>query len=141
MEEEMIKYFERVIRFKDFEAWDVKFRKRTYRVFIIDENRPITKNDLVKADQEIWDDDFDRDNFVSVKIFSEKPVKGKHIPHLVCFFHQLTDFLALAHCEVYTTFHNGNLDDALNLILKEKYDIRYEDIPLKNLMHFNQDIR
>lgn len=35
----MIDYFERILRFKDMEVWDVKFGKDVYRLFIIDENR------------------------------------------------------------------------------------------------------
>lgn len=42
----MIDYFERKLRFKDMEIWDIRFGKDIYRMLIVDENRASEIKDL-----------------------------------------------------------------------------------------------
>lgn len=137
----MIEYFERILRFKDLEVWDVRFTNEIYRVFIMDENRPPTMNDFPVDVQPLMDEDDLRKNLVTVRIYSEQSVKDEHIEYLAQFYKQLTDFLALAHCNVIVSFYTGNIDEALNDILIKNYNLRYDEIPLQKLMHLNQDIK
>lgn len=130
-------YFERKLRFKDLEIWDIVLDERIYRIAIIDEKRAPTLMDLDIPFSAISEEL--RRNIINVKIYSEETVKEEHIEKLDEFAKQLTDHVALAHCDIVIKFFTGNTDESIKQLLKEKYNIVYDDIPLKKLWHLNQD--
>lgn len=134
----MVDYFERRIRLKDFEVWDVKVYGQKYTLAILDELRPATIDDFEIPDL-IYEEDNQRANYVSTTYFSEKPVKDEHIEILGAFARMLTDHLALAHCEVITKFYQENPQKAIERIMLMKYGFIESDIPLDKLWHFNQE--
>ncbi len=124
----MIDYFERKLRFKDMEIWDIRLGKDIYRLFIVDENRASEIKDLnLPPRTRVFEEDL-RENLITVKVYSEKQVKSEHIELIDQFAKQLTDHVALAHCDIHLTFYTGKIDDDI-----------FEKIPLKQLLHFNQD--
>ncbi len=133
----MINFFERKLRFTDLEVWDIRCGEDTYRMFISDENRAPNITDLnfpsnhTKVDL--------RKNLIIVSVYSNVPVKEEHIEYIDAFMKQLTDHVALAHCEVVLSFYTGFIDVIFNQVLKEKTNLEYEKIPLKQLWHFNQN--
>ncbi|WP_230874936.1 hypothetical protein [Lysinibacillus cavernae] len=132
-------YFERVIRLKDMEVWDIRFGKAIYRMFILDENRATESKDLnLSPNEQVFEEDL-RENLITVKVYSEQPVKAAHITLIDQFSKQLTDHVALAHCDVVLTFYTGKIDDALKEIFKAIYQLEFEQLPLQHLSHFNQD--
>lgn len=134
----MLDYFERKLRLKDLEVWDARIGRNYYRIILIDENRPATFDDFHTPNLILNADDI-RTNFVSVRIFSENVVDQNHIEDLADFSKQLTNHLALAHCEVIIDFRTEHVDIALNRLLVETYGIKESDIPLEKLWHLNQD--
>ena len=134
----MVDYFERKIRLKDFEVWDVSVHGQNYTLAILDEFRPATMDDFETPDL-IYEEDDQRANYVSTTYFSEEPVKDEHIEILGAFARMLTDHLALAHCEVITKFYQENPQKAIERIMLMKYGFIESDIPLAKLWHFNQE--
>lgn len=134
----MIEYFERKIRLKDFEAWDVRVNGQHYVLAITDEFRPATFEDFDEPDL-IYDKVDQRTNYVSAAYFCEESPKDEHKEILGEFARMLTEHLALAHCEVITKFYQENLKEALEGIMLRKYGFKESDIPLEKLRHFNQD--
>jgi len=86
----------------------------------------------------VYEEDL-KENLITVKVYSEKQVKTEHIELIDQFSKQITDHVALAHCQVILTFFTGNIDVVLENILKETYNLELEKIPLKLLLHLNQD--
>ena len=134
----MIDYFERKIRLRDFEVWDVQIGGQHYTLAILDEFRPATIDDFETPDL-IYEEDDQRENFVSTTYFSNEPIKNKHIEILREFAEMLTDHLALAHCEVITKFYQENPEKAVERIMLTKYGFTESDIPLAKLWHLNQE--
>ncbi|WP_413363348.1 hypothetical protein [Lysinibacillus sp. 3P01SB] len=134
----MIDYFERKIRLKDFEVWDVQIGGQYYTLAITDEFRLATFDDFEMPDL-IYDVDDQRANYVSTTYFSDEPVKEEHREILGEFARMLTNHLALAHCEVITKFYHENPEKAIEQILLTKYGFRESEIPLDKLWHFNQE--
>ncbi|UZM97914.1 hypothetical protein OL548_23745 [Lysinibacillus sp. MHQ-1] len=46
-----------------------------------------------------------------MKVYSEKQVKSEHIELIDQFAKQLTDHVALAHCDIHLTFYTGKIND------------------------------
>lgn len=134
----MVDYFERRIRLKDFEVWDVKVYGQKYTLAILDELRPATIDDFEIPDL-IYEEDDQRANYVSATYFSEEPIKDEHREILSEFAEMLTDHLALAHCEVIMKFYQENPQKAIERIMLMKYGFIESDIPLDKLWHFNQE--
>lgn len=110
------------------EVWDIWFDKDIYRLFIVDENRASEIRDLnLPPNARVFEEDL-RENLITVKVYSEKQVKSEHIELIDQFAKQLTDHVALAHCDIHLTFYTGKINDDI-----------FEKIPLKHLLHFNQD--
>lgn len=134
-----IDYFERKIRFKDLEVWDVRIENCTYSLIVLDENRPpqMTDFDLpegIKIEKEEL-----RENLITVKVYSPNLVKIEHIDVLDEFAKGITDHVALAHCHVITTFYQAPLDEVFNKLLLENVGQKESEIPLEKLWHLNQD--
>lgn len=135
----MIDYFERILRFKDMEVWDVEFGKDVYRLFIVDENRASEIKDLnLPPNANFFEDDL-RENLITVSVYSKHPIKKEHIEPIDRFSKQLTDHVALAHCQVVVTFYTGIVENVFKTVLQEKYDLDFDKIPLQKLLHLNQD--
>lgn len=134
----MINYFERKIRLKDFEVWDVRIGDQHYALAILDEFRPATFDDF-EMQELIYEEDDQRANYVSVRYFSNQLVKDEHRIILSEFAQMLTNHLALAHCEVVIRFYHENLQKAIEQIMITKYGYKESDIPLEKLWHFNQE--
>ncbi|QDP99387.1 hypothetical protein FOH38_01795 [Lysinibacillus fusiformis] len=135
----MIDYFERILRFKNMEVWDIRFGKDAYRLFILDENRSTEIKDLnLPLNVKIFEEDL-KENLITVKVYSEHPVKTQHIEIIDQFSKQLTNHVALAYCQVVLTFDTGMIDDMFKVILKDKYNLDCEKISLQQLLHLNQD--
>lgn len=134
----MIEYFERQVRFKDFEVWDVQIGGQSYMLAIADEFRAATLEDFEMPDL-IYEEDDHRANYVSTTYFSEKPMKDEHREPLGEFARMLTNHLALAHCEVITKFYQENREKAIEHLMSTKYGYTKTDIPLVKLRHLNQD--
>ena len=134
----MIDYFERKIRLKDFEAWDIRIRGQHYTLAILDEFRPATFDDF-ETPALIYEEDDQRANYVSATYFSDESVKDEHREILGEFAQMLTDHLALAHCEVIIKFYQENPQKAIEQIMLTKYGFKESDIPLDKLWHFNQE--
>ncbi|MGE7689989.1 hypothetical protein ACQKMI_12380 [Lysinibacillus sp. NPDC097214] len=135
----MIDYFERKLRFEDMEVWDLRIGKDIYRLFIVDENRASEIKDLnLPSNVRVFEEDL-KENLITVKVYSDKQVKTEHIELIDQFSKQITDHVALAHCQVVLSFFTGKIDDVLEDILKNMYNIEFEKIPLKHLLHLNQD--
>lgn len=133
----MIDYFERKIRLKDFEVWDIQISGQLYTLAILDEFRPATIDDFETSDL-IYEEDDQRANYVSASYFFDEPVKEEHKEILGAFARMLTDHLALAHCEVIIKFYQQNPEKAIERIMLPKYGFTESDIPLAKLWHFNQ---
>lgn len=134
----MVDYFERKIRLKDFEVWDVQIGGQHYALAILDEFRPATIDDFETPDL-IYEKDDERANYVSTTYFSDEPVKDENREILGEFARMLTDHLALAHCEVITKFYQENPEKAIEHIMLTKYGFTESDIPLAKLWHLNQE--
>ena len=135
----MIDYFYRVLRFKNLELWDITINEKIYRMCICDESRPATFDDLDLPQGMPLDEDELRGNLITVTIFSNAKVNNEHIDQLDQFSKQLTDHVALAHCNVITTFRQASIDDNLSSFVKEHLGIDYKTIPLSKLRHLSQD--
>ena len=70
----MIDYFERKIRLRDFEVWDVRVSDQHYALAISDEFRPATFDDF-EIPYLIYEEDNQRANYVSATYFSDESVK------------------------------------------------------------------
>ncbi len=135
----MIEYFTRVLRFTDAEVWDVRCESTDYRVILTDENRPAEAADLrLPAGMSVESDEL-RDNLLTVSIYSNRPVQESHIESLDQFAKQLTDHVALAHCEVVTTFYTGDTEQALHQLVESHTSSTYEGLPIEQLRHLNQN--
>ena len=135
----MMDYFERILRFKDLEVWDIRFANDIYRMIIFDESRQALADDLQLPNNiEVGEDEL-RKNLITVKVYSTNKVKDEHIEPLDQFAKQLTDHVALAHCHLVVTFHTEVIGDVLDCILIEKYKMKYDEIPLSQLWHLNQN--
>lgn len=134
----LIDYFERKIRLRDFEVWDVQIGGQHYALAILDELRPATFDDFEIPDL-IYEEDDQRANYVSATYFSDELVKDEHQETLGQFVRMLTNHLALAHCEVITKFYQENPEKAIEQMMLTKYGFKESDIPLDKLLHFNQE--
>ncbi|MEK4093266.1 hypothetical protein [Viridibacillus sp. FSL H8-0110] len=134
----MIDYFERKIRLRDFEVWDVQIGGQHYAFAILDEFRPATLDDFEIPDL-IYEEDDQRVNYVSTTYFSDKPVKDEHREILGEFARMLTEHLALSHCEVIIKIYQENPEKAIERMMITKYGFKESDMPLDKLMHFNQE--
>ena len=135
----MIDYFERILRFKDLEVWDVRFGNDIYRMFIFDENRQAAADDLDLPSGFDIDEDELRKNLITVKVYSKNRVRDEHIEPLDQFAKQLTDHVALAHCHVIVTFYSDVIEDVLDRLVMEKFNMQYDEIPLRQMWHLNQN--
>lgn len=114
----MIDYFERILRFKDMEVWDIHIEKDLYRMFIFDENRPTEYGDLDLPNHFQPTEEDLRANIITVQIYSKYPVKDEHIETLNQFSKQLTNHVALAHCYVAVSFLTGKVKEVFNSIFR-----------------------
>ena len=135
----MMDYFERILRFKDLEVWDIQFGNDIYRMIIFDENRQAVADDLDLPSGFGIDEDELRKNLITVKVYSENRVKDEHIEPLDQFAKQLTEHVALAHCDVIVTFHIDVIEDVLDRLVLEKFSMKYDEIPLGQMWHLNQN--
>ena len=87
----------------------------------------------------VREEDDQRENYISVRYFSNQLVKDEHRKILGEFAQMLTDHLALAHCEVVIKFYQENRQKAIEQIMLTKYGYKESDIPLEKLWHFNQE--
>ncbi len=134
----MIDYFERTLRLTDLEVWTIRIQRVHYSLVIVDERRKATVEELEIADF-IMDEDEQRTNYVSVSIYSESDVQDGHIEPLAELAKQLTEHLALAHCDVITRFYTEQPEIAIDRLLVDKYGYQLADISLEKLWHLNQD--
>jgi hypothetical protein len=134
----LIDYFERTLRLTDLEVWTIRIHHVHYSLVIVDERRKATVEELDIPDFFI-DEDAQRTNYVSVSIFSENNVQDEHIEPLADFAKQLTEHLALAHCDVLTKFYTEQPEIAIDRLLVEKYGYKLANISLEKLWHFNQE--
>lgn len=105
-----ISHFRRVLRFTDFEIWDLKLEESNYRICIKDQKRRATIADFELPPESQLDADELRENLITVEVFSGIQVKDQHIELLNQFAKQLTDHVALAYCHVITTFYQEKID-------------------------------
>lgn len=134
----MIDYFERTLRLTDLEVWTIRIQRVHYSLVIIDERRQATIEELdipeyFKVEEE------QRTNYISTSIYSESDVQDEHIEPLADFAKQLTEHLALAHCDVITKFYTERPEIAIDRLLIDKYGHKLADIPLEKLWHLNQE--
>ena len=134
----MVDYFERKIRLKDFEVWDVRIGKQQYFLVIIDEFRSATFEDYDMPEL-IYEEDDQRVNYVSASYYSKEPLIDEHREILGEFARMLTEHLALAHCEVIIKMYQEIPEEAINRIMLTKYGFKESDILLEKLWHFNQE--
>ncbi|MGE7840189.1 hypothetical protein ACQKNX_05290 [Lysinibacillus sp. NPDC093712] len=134
----MIDYFERTLRLTDLEVWTIRIQRVHYSLVIVDERRKVAVEELDIADFIIYEDE-QRTNYVSVSIYSESDVQDGHIEPLADLAKQLTEHLALAHCDVITKFYTEQPEIAIDRLLIEKYGYKLADISLEKLWHLNQD--
>ena len=134
----MIDYFERKIRFKDFEFWDVRIGEQYYALVILDEFRPAAFEDFEIPDL-INEAEDQRANYVSATYYSKEIIKDEHREPLGEFARMLTEHLALAHCEVIIKMYQEKPEKAIERIMLTKYGFKESDIPLEKLWHFNQE--
>ncbi|MBD7985159.1 hypothetical protein H9649_11215 [Sporosarcina sp. Sa2YVA2] len=125
----MIDYFERKIRLKDFEVWEVRIGVCEYSLVIVDEYLPSPSEDA----------DLFRENTVSCVYYSEQEVLDEHREILGGFARQLTEHLALAHCHVGIDFHTASPQQAIDNHMQKIYGYVESDIPLEKLWHLNQE--
>lgn len=125
----MIDYFERKIRLKDFEVWEVRIGICAYSLVIMDEYLPSPSEDA----------DLFRENTVSCVYISEQEVLDEHRESLGGFARQLTDHLALAHCHVGIDFHTASPKQAIQEHMQKIYGYGESDITLEKLWHLNQE--
>jgi len=134
----LIDYFERTLRLTDLEVWTIRIQRVHYSLVIVDERRKATVEELEIADF-IMDEDEQRTNYVSVSVYSESDVQDGHIEPLAELAKQLTEHLALAHCDVITKFYTEQPEIAIDRLLVDKYGYQLADISLEKLWHLNQD--
>lgn len=134
----MIDYFERILRCKDSEVWDIRCGEYLYRMFIVDENRTPTVEDL-RLPKGIEIEEDLRENVITVRMYSAHPVKEEHIEPLDQFAKQLTDHVALAYCHVVVTFYTDEIEGIFDSFIKERLNLEYDKIPMMQLWHLNQD--
>ncbi len=134
----LIDYFERTLRLTDLEVWTILIQRVHYSLVIMDERRQATVKEFDIADFYIDEEEL-RTNYVSVSIFSVNGVQVKHIEPLADFAKQMTEHLALAHCDVITKFYTERPEIAVDRLLIDKYGHKLADIPLEKLWNLNQD--
>ncbi|MEK3981556.1 hypothetical protein MKY37_21340 [Psychrobacillus sp. FSL K6-2836] len=134
----LIDYFERKIRLKDFEVWDIRISNQHYSLVLLDEFRPATFEEF-EMPELIYEEDDQRVNYVSATYFSKEPIKDEHREILGGFARMLTEHLALAHCEVIIKMYQEKPEKAIERIMLTKYGFKESEIPLEKLWHFNQE--
>ena len=87
---------------------------------------------------EIIEDEL-RKKLITVKVYSENKVKNEHNEPLDQFAKQLTGHVALAHCDVIVSFYIDVIGDVLDRLVMEKFNMQYDEIPLRQMWHLNQN--
>lgn len=132
-----IDFFERKARLKDLEVWEVRCGSSCYQLVIRDEQRIPEPADLDSPDSLMEEEA--RRNVIKAIAYSETQVEESHIEPLDIFVKQLTDHVALAHCDVVLTFQVDGAGWSFEQVLQEDYGVDFEAIPLERLWHLNQD--
>lgn len=135
----MIDYFERVLRFRELEVWDIRIGNDIYRMIIFDENRQAEIDDLNLPNGTELSEDELRKNLITVKVYSTNRVLDEHITPLDQFSKQLTNHIALAHCDVVVTFYTDEIEGVLDRLLMKKFKMKFDEIPLRRMWHLNQN--
>ena len=134
----LIDYFERTLRLTDLEVWTIRIQRVHYSLVIIDERRQATIEELDIPEFFMFEEE-QRTNYISTSIYSESEVQDGHIEPLADLAKQLTEHLALAHCDVITKFYTEQPEIAIDRLLVDKYGYQLADISLEKLWHLNQD--
>jgi len=130
--------FQRVIRLKNVEAWDVTVTDQTCRIVIVDERRPSTDADFPWLEDGIGEEK--RNNHISIYIFHSKELLTSEKTILYQVAEHLTDHVALAHCNVTVLFQlEAEYDGVLDRILTSKGYSSSDITALEKFFYFSQD--
>lgn len=130
--------FQRVIRLKNVEAWDVTVTDQTCRIVIVDERRPSTDTDFPWLEDGIGEEK--RNNHISIYIFHSKELLTSEKTILYQVAEHLTDHVALAHCNVTVLFQlEAEYDGVLDRILTSKGYSSSDITALEKFFYFSQD--
>lgn len=133
----MIHYFERKLKFTDLEIWDIHIESTIYRMVLSDENRPSVQSDFnLSPTDELFDQ---RANIIIGSIYSNHPVQPEHIESLDQFMKQVTDHVALAHCDVVLNFYTKDIEMVFTQLVKEKTGRNCDQLLVEQLWHLTQD--
>ncbi|MGF7046187.1 hypothetical protein J2T13_000649 [Paenibacillus sp. DS2015] len=138
MDIDFLSGFQRVIRLKDLEAWDIKFNDKDCRIILVDEQRPSTDDDFPWLEEGIGEDR--RENHITAYVYSSYHLEEIDEKIFYQVAERLADHVALAHCNVTVLFKNGDdYDTALNELLRIKGYQEYNSTPLRNFFGLSQD--
>jgi len=130
--------FQRVIRLKNIEAWDVTNADQTCRIVIADERRPSTDADFPWLEEGLGEEK--RKNHITIYVFHAKELLQSEITILYQVAEHLTDHVALAHCHVTVLFQKeAEYDAALDRILASKGYSGSDVTALEKFFYFSQD--
>jgi len=90
--------FNRIIRLRDLEAWDVTHNNKCCRIIVVDEHRPSTKEDYPWLKNGL---EFDpQKNHITTYVYYNESLdeSEQHLFYQVA--QHFSDHLALAHCNV-----------------------------------------
>lgn len=138
MDIDFLSGFQRVIRLKDLEAWDIKFNDKECRIILVDEQRPSTDDDFPWLEDGIGEDR--KENHITAYVYSSYDLEEIDEKIFYQIAEHLADHVALAYCNVTVLFKKENdYDVALNGLLRIKGYQEYNVIPLSKFFGFSQD--
>lgn len=130
--------FQRVLRLKNVDAWDVTVTDQTCRIVIADERRPSIDADFPWLEDGIGEES--RKNHITVYVFYTSDLLEDERTILYQVAEHLTDHVALAHCNVTVLFQpEAEYDLALERILTSKGYLSADVTALEKFFYFSQD--
>ncbi|OWA33492.1 hypothetical protein B9G55_22815 [Saccharibacillus sp. O16] len=135
---DFLRDFQRILRLKDIEVWDIKIQNKACRMVIVDEHRPSVDSDFPWLRAGIGEEK--RKNHITIYIFTLEDLEDHEQTVLYNIAEHLTDHVALAHCNVTVLFEKvQNHEVALDPILQSKGYPGYDSIQLEHFFYFSQD--
>ncbi|MCQ4086993.1 hypothetical protein [Saccharibacillus sp. JS10] len=135
---DFVRDFQRVLRLKDIEVWDVHVADKDYRIAIVDEHRPSTDLDFPWLKDGLGEDK--RNNHITIHLFFLEDMDEAEKRTLYHIAEQFTGHLALAHCNVTVLFEKvKDYRAALDEVLRSKGHPNYDEFKLDKFFYFSQD--
>lgn len=135
METESVNFWdiERVFRFKDSEAWDLKINEKICRLIIIDQRRPTSQEDYPYLNEKIDS----RENHIKCHIVTPCTLDITEKDELCSITGVFLSHLAQAHCSWNIEFYeNESVEQVTKNLISKFTSLQLEEL---NFTYFSQD--